>query len=91
VDCGAATYLYDLDPYFYTARYLRAWMLEAMLRRHIEETFSSEWFRTTEAGDFLKSLWSHGQSRTPEELCADLGFGELDAGVLKAGLLGALS
>ena len=34
-----ATWLSDVDPFFYVARYLRAWALETHLRRELRERF----------------------------------------------------
>ena len=39
-------YLADMDPGFYSADYLRAWVRSAQLRRHLIETVGSDWWRT---------------------------------------------
>src|SRR5215204_3716058 len=54
-------YLSDMDPGYYSADYLRAWITEAMLRRHLEDTYGEDWFAHPEAGVFLRSLWATGE------------------------------
>ena len=44
IDWPAETFLSDVDPGFYCACYLRAWALEAHLRRYLHERFGPEWF-----------------------------------------------
>jgi hypothetical protein len=63
-----ATWLSDVDDFYYAARYLRAWALETHLRRQLQERFGEGWFEETAAGDELKTLWRSGQSATAEEL-----------------------
>lgn len=70
-------YLYDVDPYFYTGRYLRAWLFEAQLKKYLYEHFDEEWFRNDRTGPFLKGLWRDGQRYTLEELASNLGLGKL--------------
>ena len=75
VDWPAEAYLADVDPFFYSARYLRAWIFEAQLRELLRERFDEEWYRNDRTGPFLLSLWRQGQRHTLEELAADLGLG----------------
>ena len=62
------TWLADVDPFFYAARYLRAWSLEASLTRDLRERFGSAWFAEPEAGDELTRLWAEGQPARADEL-----------------------
>ena len=82
VDWPSTTWLSDVDPFFYAARYLRAWALETHLRRQLEEGFGATWFEEPAAGAHLVALWCRGQSTTPEELLD----GPLDFSVLLADL-----
>jgi hypothetical protein len=75
VDWPHELYLADLDPFFYAARYLRAWIFEAQLRDLLRERFDEEWYRNDRTGPFLLALWRDGQHHTLEELAADLGLG----------------
>ncbi len=75
VEWPAELYLADTDPFFYAARYLRAWIFEAQLRGLLRERFDEEWYRNDRSGPFLLSLWRQGQRHTLEELAADLGLG----------------
>jgi hypothetical protein len=70
-------YLADLDPFFYAARYLRAWIFEAQLRDLLRERFDEEWYRNDRAGPFLLALWREGQRHTIEGLASELGLGPL--------------
>ena len=69
-------YLSDIDDGFYTAEYLRAWVLDAMLRKRLREQFGMRWFLNPEAGAFLKGLWSTGQKFDAEETARQIGYPE---------------
>jgi len=75
VEWPAEMYLADVDPFFYAARYLRAWIFEAQLRDLLRERFDEEFYRNDRTGPFLIELWRQGQRLTLEELAADLGLG----------------
>ncbi len=77
-------YLCDLDDAFYCARYLRAWILEAQLRRHLEEAWGPEWFEDPGAGHRLRELWALGQRYTADELAQQMGYEGLEIGPLAA-------
>lgn len=68
-------YLFDVDAFFYAARYLRAWIVEAQLREFLRERFDEEWYRNDRTGPFLLGLWRQGQRLTVEELASDLTLG----------------
>ena len=89
VDWPAATWIADVDSFFYVARYLRAWAFEAALRRLLNDRFGERWFAEPEAGALLRSLWRQGQARTADELLAELSGDRLDLGVLAADLVPA--
>lgn len=67
-------YLSDIDDGFYTAEYLRAWILDAMLRRRLKEDFGPKWFLDHRAGEYLKQLWSTGQKYKAEEIALQTGY-----------------
>jgi len=67
-------YLYDVDANYYVVDYLRAWFLEAQLKSKLKEKFGESWFEKKEAGDYLKSLWAHGNKFTGEELVKQIGY-----------------
>jgi len=75
VEWPRETYLSDVDPCFYAARYLRAWIFEAQLRGWLRERFDEEWYRNDQTGPFLRELWRQGQRESVEELSARLGIG----------------
>jgi hypothetical protein len=68
----------DVDPRFYSARYLRAWQLQSVLNEKLTARFDMDWFRNPSAGPWMVSeLFSHGQRETAEEISARVGGGEL--------------
>jgi hypothetical protein len=77
-----ASWLADVDGGFYAACYLRAWALETHWRSALEERFGSSWFASPEAGQWLRSLWRHGQRVDADELLAETLGGELDLAVM---------
>jgi hypothetical protein len=91
VDWPRELYLADLDPFFYSARYLRAWIFEAQLRALLRERFDEEWYRNDRAGPFLLALWRRGQRDPLEVLAGELGLGPLSLDPLLAQLTTALN
>ena len=82
VDWPGASWLSDVDPFFYAAAYIRAWALETHVRRLLLERFGELWFDEPEAGDFLKMLWGEGQRMRADELLTELTGAELDFSAL---------
>jgi hypothetical protein len=71
-------YLNDMDPGYYSADYLRAWITESMLRHHLEHTYGEAWFAEPEAGTFLRGLWATGESKENEDVARMIGYQPLD-------------
>ena len=82
LDWPTETWLSDVDAFFYSARYLRAWALETHLRRFMRDRFGERWFAEPEAGALLVSLWSEGQARSADELLGELTGEQLDLSAL---------
>jgi hypothetical protein len=83
VDWPRERWIGDVDPFFYSARYIRAWATERALREHLVGEFGERWFAEPAAGDLLRRLWSKGQRAQAEELLAELGASpSIDLGVL---------
>jgi hypothetical protein len=68
-------YLGDVDPGFYSARYVRAWQLESLISEKLRQRFDEDWYRNPQAGEFVHQLMSRGQG-TPAD-----GFANEVAGV----------
>jgi len=85
----AASYLSDLDPGFYSADYLRAWVRSAQLREHLRREVGQDWWRRAETGAILRGLFREGTRPTSEELAARIGFDPLDTAPLVAELSAA--
>jgi hypothetical protein len=75
-------YLNDMDPGYYSADYLRAWITEAMLRRHLEEAYGQDWFTRTEAGELLRGLWATGEKQENEDVARAIGREPYDTSYL---------
>ena len=68
----------DVDPRFYSARYLRAWQLQSVLNEKLTTRFDVDWFRNPSAGPWMVGeLFSHGQRETAEEISTRVGGGAL--------------
>ncbi len=89
VEWPSSGWLNDVDPFFYAARYLRAWALETQLRRLLSDRFGEAWFDEQGAGDLLRGLWRQGQAQDAGELLAQLSGSELDFSALEAELVGS--
>jgi hypothetical protein len=81
-------YLNDMDPGYYSADYLRAWITEAMLRRNLEETYGEDWFTRPEAGEFLRGLWATGEKQENEDVARATGREPFDTSCLIEQFLG---
>jgi hypothetical protein len=81
-------YLNDMDPGYYSADYLRAWITEAMLRRNLEETYGEDWFACPEAGELLRGLWATGEKNENEEVARAIGCKPFDTSRLVEQFLG---
>ena len=81
-------YLNDMDPGYYSADYLRAWITEAMLRRNLEETYGEDWFTRPEAGEFLRGLWATGEKQENEDVARAIGREPFDTSCLIEQFLG---
>jgi hypothetical protein len=58
----------DVDPRYYSARYLRAWQLQALLNETLTERFNEDWWRNPHAGPWIvRELFSHGQRELADE------------------------
>jgi hypothetical protein len=71
------TYLQDIDGYFYTARYIRAWMFQENLNEVLKQKFNEDWFINPAAGKFLLEIYGYGQQYNADELMKMLGHQEL--------------
>jgi hypothetical protein len=78
VQVPEANFLADLDDHFYTARYLRAWMLEASLAGALKARHGDGWWREPAAGETLRRSWSRGQEWNAQDVVAHLGYDRLD-------------
>jgi hypothetical protein len=67
----------DLDPRYYSARYLRAWQLQSVIDESFVNSFDVDWFRNPRAGPRLvRELFAEGQRETADEIAKRAG-GEL--------------
>jgi hypothetical protein len=78
----------DMDPGFYSADYLRAWIRSAQLREHLKREVGDDWWRRRETGERLRSLFFEGTRPSSEEIADRIGFEPLDTGPLVSELSG---
>jgi hypothetical protein len=79
--------LADMDAGFYSADYLRAWIRHAQLRSHLVDEIGSDWWRSPETGDLLRTLFREGTRPTSEEIAARLGYDANDTAPLVGELM----
>ena len=64
----------DVDPRYYSARYLRAWQLQSVLNEELTARFDVDWFRNPSAGPWMVGeLFAQGQRDTAEEIASRVG------------------
>jgi hypothetical protein len=80
------SWLSDVDPGFYVACYLRAWALEVDWRVELRRRFGEDWFRSNEAGAWLRRVWSQGQRLEADRLLGEMTGASLDFGRLASEL-----
>jgi hypothetical protein len=72
---GATNFIYspskafvDVDPRYYSARYLRAWQLQALIAETLTQRYDEDWWRNPRAGPWMiQSLFSEGQRELAHE------------------------
>ncbi|HUQ81690.1 MAG TPA: hypothetical protein VM076_11150 [Gemmatimonadaceae bacterium] len=88
----AADAFIDVDPRFYSARYLRAWQLQAALRDVLRAQFDDDWFRNPRTGPWLeRELFGEGQRELASELAERVGAASLSFTAVIAAIEAGLS
>jgi hypothetical protein len=72
----------DMDPGFYSADYLRAWIRSAQLREYLKRQVGEDWWRQAETGERLRALFFEGTRPSSEEIAGRIGFDPLDTAPL---------
>ena len=68
----------DVDPRYYSARYLRAWQLQSILNEQLTSRFDVDWFRNPSAGPWMvRELFAQGQRENAEEIAGRAGAEKL--------------
>ncbi len=81
----------DVDPRFYSARYLRAWQLQALLAEALVQRFDADWYRNPSAGPWMGAeRFGEGQRELGQELAARVAGKEMSFGVVLRGVEGLL-
>lgn len=77
----------DVDPGYYSARYLRAWQLSALLDETLTERYDEDWWRNPRAGPWIvQSLFAEGQRELAHELAQRVSGRELSFAPLVRGI-----
>ncbi|HEY1951163.1 MAG TPA: hypothetical protein VGG76_00025, partial [Gemmatimonadaceae bacterium] len=64
----------DVDPRYYSARYLRAWQLQSVLNEELTSRFDADWFRNPSAGPWMvRELFAEGQRENADEIAGRAG------------------
>ncbi len=69
---------------------VQGFFLAAQLRGTLEDKFGDAWYRSREAGDYLKTLWAPGYEITASGAAGQLGYEGIDPAYLVADLSEAL-
>jgi hypothetical protein len=83
---AADGHLADMDPGFYSADYLRAWIRHAQLRAYLVDEVGEDWWRSPRTGELLRDLFAEGTRPSSEEIASRLGFEPYDTAPLIAEL-----
>ena len=67
-------HLADMDPGFYSADYLRAWIRHAQLRAYLIGEIGDDWWQSPKTGELLRALFAEGTKPSSEEIANRLGF-----------------
>ncbi|MBI2844486.1 MAG: hypothetical protein HYX78_13910 [Armatimonadetes bacterium] len=79
INISDVNFLSDVDDGLYAAGYIRAWIFEVMLRKHLEDYFGALWFLNRGAGELLVEMWKDGQKYPVDVLAHRLHYERLDA------------
>jgi hypothetical protein len=79
-------HLGDMDPGFYSADYLRAWIRHAQLRAHLIDEVGADWWKSPQTGELLRTLFAEGTKPSSEQIASRLGFEPYDTAPLIAEL-----
>jgi hypothetical protein len=79
-------FISDMDPGFYSADYLRAWIRSAQLHEYLVREVGEAWWSSPETGERLRALFFEGTRPSSEEIAGRIGFAPLDTGPLLAEL-----
>jgi hypothetical protein len=90
LQCDPQAYLEDAEDGLDSAGYLRAWIFELQLRDYLCSRFGNTWFAQKAAGRFLKEIWETGQLYSVDELCREIGLGQLEPQLLTDDLISGL-
>ena len=82
----------DVDPRFYSARYLRAWQLQAALRDVLIAQFDEDWYRNPRTGSWVtRELFGEGQRELASELADRVGAAKLSFDPVRRGIEAGLA
>ncbi|RME72230.1 MAG: hypothetical protein D6776_09125 [Planctomycetota bacterium] len=82
--------LRDVATSFESARYLRAWLFEALLSKHLVHYFDEDWYRNPRCGAFIRRQWALGGRYRVESMVQQLGYETLSTEPIERELLQAL-
>jgi hypothetical protein len=72
--CNPIGNVLDMDSGFYAYEYFKAWLSEAQVRAFLEKKAGKEWWKSQEAMQTVKELWSSGMKLYVDEIVQKLGY-----------------
>ncbi len=81
-EADLARHLVDLEDFYQSADNFRAWFLAGQLQGQLKARFGPAWWRSQEAGTFLRELWSHGNALSAREVAQNMGENGITPDVL---------
>ncbi|HSP78886.1 MAG TPA: chromosome segregation protein SMC [Myxococcaceae bacterium] len=81
-EADLARHLVDLEDFYLSADNFRAWFLAGQLQGQLKARFGPAWWRSQEAGAFLRELWSHGNALSAREVAQRMGENGITPDVL---------
>ncbi len=75
-------YLVDLEDFYQSADDFRAWFLAGQLQGQLKARFGPAWWKSPEAGPFLRKLFARGNAASAREIAQEFGDRRISPDVL---------
>lgn len=82
-EADTARFLTDVDSFFYSADYSRAFILAAQIHETLRKRFGPTWFVSADAGRLFLDFFSKGTRLSGDEVAQQLGFEGIDLAIFE--------